>query len=271
MAQIMGGKKSVPEVQMQAPYSEHRPGATPIRLLPPGPAAGLSSKKALIPQKDKSGLRVAGAGAGGVDEMAAKLNDETMQWGLLRFSIGSGTFKRNKMLLITFAGPKMTGMTRAKLAKYATTAETQFGDTAAKLTLDDRADCSIDYILGETKRVFAGDNLGEMSIADMKADYEKMLSDTRIKAIEAMLSGDAEAPKRKTAKELGVSAEKALELVRKPMGPMNWALFHPDPTKLELWDAGSLSVAEMNQTLPDDEVLCGLLRMGFGAGQVRVI
>ena len=53
----------------------------------------------------------------------------------------------------------------------------------------------------------------------MKADYEKMLTSTRAAAIEAMLAGgDDDAPKRKTAKEMGVTGAKALELVRKPMG-----------------------------------------------------
>lgn len=117
--------------------------------------------------------------------------------------------------------------------------------------------------------MLAGDDLGEYSIDDMKADYERMLSSARQKVIEAMLKGDGDTEKRKTAKEMGVTGEKALELVRKPMGAFNWALFHPDPAKLELWDAGSLSVAEMHTILPDDEVLCGLIRMGFGTGQFR--
>ena len=39
--------------------------------------------------------------------------------------------------------------------------------------------------------------------------------------------------------------------------PFNWALFTPDPANLELWDAGSLSVPEMQPLLPDDQVLCG--------------
>lgn len=84
-----------------------------------------------------------------------------------------------------------------------------------------------------------------------------------------MLKGDEETAKRKTAKEMGISAEQALELVRKPMGAFNWVLFMPDPAKLELFDAGSLSVPEMNQVLPDDEVICGLVRLGFGTGKFR--
>lgn len=39
----------------------------------------------------RSEIRCVGAGSGGVDEMRAQLNESTVQWGLLRFSIGSGT------------------------------------------------------------------------------------------------------------------------------------------------------------------------------------
>ena len=107
----------------------------------------------------------------------------------------------------------------------------------------------------------------------MKADYEKMVAEVRKKAIEALLASDAgDAPKRKTAKEMGVSTDRcvlgrcqgvvllgqcqglallgryhgvvlgcrphlpirnnrALELVRQPMGALNWALFVPDPVR----------------------------------------
>jgi hypothetical protein len=53
------------------------------------------------------------------------------------------------------------------------------------------------------------------------------------------------------------------------MGPFNWALFVPDPANLELFDAGSLSVGEMQTVLPEDQILAGLVRMGFGTGKFR--
>ena len=37
----------------------------------------------------------------------------------------------------------------------------------------------------------------------------------------------------------------------------------------QLFNAGSLSVSELKRVLPEDEVLYGLVRMGFGAGQFR--
>lgn len=280
LANMMGGKTKVPEASMQAPYSEHKPGYKP----PPkqqqqpeesrstgnsGPAPATQLAASRIAARQRQGVFVVGAGSGGVDEMRESLDENTVQWGLLRFSIGSGTFKRNKLLLIHFQGEHCSGLTKAKINKHGHLVEKDFGDTAAKLTMSEKEEVTLENILSEGKRVLVGDNLGNYSMADMKADYEKMLAATRAKAIEAMLKGDGETEKRKTAKDLGVSGEKALELVRKPMGAFNWALFKPDPTTLDLWDAGSLSVAEMHTVLPEDEVLCGLIRMGFGTGQFR--
>jgi len=309
LADLMGGKKKVDTDNLVAPYHEHikKPAGVPkgpaggIGALmmankgggggavskPQGPAGGMASlmmankgsdaKKASpgvsvggrSKPKDKSGLKCVGAGAGGVDEMATFLNEDTVQWGLLRFAIGSGTFKRNKMLLVHFSGINCSGLKRAKFNRNTPAAEKAFGDTNFKLPVEEKSEMSLENILEQTKHVFAGDSLGDYSIADMKADYESMVADTRKKAIEAMLKGDEETAKRKTAKEMGVTADEALSLVRKPMGAFNWVLFMPDPAKLELWDGGSLSVPEMLEVLPQDEVLCGLVRLGFGTGKFR--
>ena len=44
-------------------------------------------------------LRVASAGAGGVDEMHANLNPAAIQFGLLRFALGKGSFQRTKLVM----------------------------------------------------------------------------------------------------------------------------------------------------------------------------
>lgn len=66
-----------------------------------------------------------------------------------------------------------------------------------------------------------------------------------------------------------MTARVALGHVRAEKGPFNWILFKPHRQALVLHNAGSLSLKEMHAHLPDDAVLYGLLRMGFGAGQFR--
>jgi hypothetical protein len=92
-----------------------------------------------------------GAGAGGVDEMKEKLNESTVQWGLLRFSIGAGTFKRNKMLMINFQGDSANGLARAKLNKHVGAATAAFGMVNATVTMGEKSEMTLDNILSETK------------------------------------------------------------------------------------------------------------------------
>eukprot|EP00040_Diaphanoeca_grandis_P011201 m.57363 g.57363 ORF g.57363 m.57363 type:complete len:560 (-) comp22376_c0_seq1:334-2013(-) len=275
LAMVMGGKKLVPAVPLNAPYSEHLPSQNkPAHVLTDPDAdtkanAVAETKPTIVAPKDKSGFKIAGCGPGGIGEMSEHLNEDTVQWGLLRFSIGSGTFQRNKMLLIHFNGVNCSGLSKAKKNRSAQKAEDTLSPFNTKLVLTEKEEVNLDNVLELTKKVFAGDNLKDFSIADMKSDYEHMIADTRKKNIEAMLKGDDETTKRQTAKEMGVSAEDALKLVRKPMGAFNWALFRPDAADFTLYDAGSLSVSEMVENLPEDECLCGLVRMGFGAGKWR--
>lgn len=268
LAMMMGGKKKVPETTLAAPYSEHLPEKNKPQKAPTN-AVDDGKEKQINRVKDKSGLRIRGAGAGGIEEMHEHLNEETVQWGLLRFSIGSGTFQRNKMLMIHFNGQNCSGLKKAKINKIAIKVEETLSPINTKLVLTEKDEVNLDNVLELTKKVFAGDNLKSFSIADMKQDYEHMVAQSRKTAIEAMLKGDDETTKRQTAKEMGVSADEALNLVRKPMGAFNWALFRPDTDDFTLYDAGSLSVNEMVEFLPDDEILCGLVRMGFGAGKWR--
>eukprot|EP00038_Savillea_parva_P030749 m.80055 g.80055 ORF g.80055 m.80055 type:complete len:576 (+) comp9319_c0_seq3:41-1768(+) len=227
----------------------------------PGAAAFVSRRPA--------GISVAGAGSGGVDEMQKHLDDSTIQWGLLRFTLGSGTFKRNKMILIHFNGDNVSGLHKAKLNRHGPEVTRLFGDTAAKLTMDEVADVTLDNVIKQTSKLFTADAHMDVSIGDIKSEYEQMLLETRRQEIEAMIKGDADTAKRQTAKAMGVSTAEALKLVHKPLGPFNWALFSIDGTQINLWDAGSLGVAEMTKLLPKDEILCGVVRMGFGTGKFR--
>ena len=77
-----------------------------------------------------------------------------VQWGLLRFSIGSGTFQRDKMLLIHFNGDSCSGLQRAKLNSHGDKARSAFGDTNAKLTMGEKSECELDNIFKETKATF---------------------------------------------------------------------------------------------------------------------
>jgi len=74
-----------------------------------------------------------------------------------------------------------------------------------------------------------------------------------------------------TAKEMdrGITWQQAHKMVRADLGPFNWILVNADPHKTELHNAGAGSVMQMKESLDENEVLYGLLRMGFGKGTFR--
>jgi hypothetical protein len=166
-------------------------------------------------------------------------------------------------------------MRRAKVNTKRGEVKRLLGETAAEMTFSDVGEASIDVIMEQLSRALAGvDNSGAagFSVSKLKEEYEEMLR---------RVGGGAAAPKpqsvaltRKTAAELniGVAADEIMTAVRSQAHtPFNWALFRPsaDPASLDFFNAGSLSVPEMIKWLRDDEVLCGLLRLAFGAGRFR--
>lgn len=141
------------------------------------------------------------------------------------------------------------------------------GTSHAELQIENKDECTVETFVDTLKDVIVVDNMGDFSIAKMKADYEAM-----IRAAGADGGGRdilLRAKGRKTAAEMGsVECSRAVSAVKERMGPFNWVLVKPK-VPLELHNAGSMSVTEMHKWLAEDEVLYGLLRMGFGTGQFR--
>lgn len=215
----------------------------------------------------KTTLKVVGAGTGGVDEMKASLNPAAIQFGLLRFAFGKGTFARTKLLFVHFSGDQVSGIKRARTNAKKSDAVALVGSTHAEYVIDHVDECAVDTIFTRMQKVFVSDDhSGTFSIASMKADYEAMILAAKMKALEA-----GEKHKRKTAIEMGagLTGEKALLAVRELLGPFNWILFTPNASKVEFVNAGSMSVDEMREWLKEDQVYYGLLRMGFGTGKFR--
>lgn len=164
-------------------------GAAAAAAVRKGETGSASPPVAPRKKKHQPGLRVVGAGSGGVEEMAAFMDESTVQWGLLRFTIGSGTFKRNKAILVHFNGEKASGVVKAKLNRNTPEVAKLFGDTAAKLTMEEAVEVTLDNVLKLTSKLFTADSHMDISIADIKSDYEQMLTESRRHEIEAMISG----------------------------------------------------------------------------------
>ena len=221
-------------------------------------------------------------GDGGVEELAKQLPDPSLPcFGMLRLSVGAGTFAREKTVLVSFAPEACSGIKRAKAAAKKNDVKRLIGDVHAEWAVGVAADLNVGAMLEAVKHIAADTASAAFSIAKMKADYEAMIASSKAAGGgRGGGGGGARAPVdlksatgRLTAAEMAVKvpSHAALKAVREPLGPFNWALFGPsEPGKeLNFVNAGSLSVNECRKWLKEDENYFGVLRMGFGSGMFR--
>jgi hypothetical protein len=203
-------------------------------------------------------LRVAARGRGGVDEMGRHCDDTAVMWGIVRFTFGSGTFKRDKFIFVHFNGPNVAAVKRGRCSAQRAHVAEALGPFHADLEVSSAAECATDLFFEKLNRTFVSDS-GTVSLQELKAQY-----------VNSVMQSAAAAPKvRPLAAEMKVRAATVLQAIRQPTGPFNWGLFEPTPEELKLYNGGSLSVPELQRALPDNQVLYGLIRMGFGAGPFR--
>eukprot|EP01065_Artemidia_motanka_P033204 TRINITY_DN40179_c0_g1_i1.p1 TRINITY_DN40179_c0_g1~~TRINITY_DN40179_c0_g1_i1.p1 ORF type:complete len:454 (+),score=160.87 TRINITY_DN40179_c0_g1_i1:93-1364(+) len=255
---------AAPAAAAAAPAAEApSPAVTPPTVSPAtGHLDPVTGRRASGPRKGPMVLQLDKLGDGMIDKMQEFLADDKVQFALVQIPVGSGSFVRQKMLTITWVGPSVPPMKRAKHVQKKGEVDKVFGHTHANLTMDTKKECSIEFCLSELRGVFVTDS-GKFSAAAMKAEIEALIE----KARRADLG--MQRPGRKTAKDMGVKEDKVLEELRKNRGKFNWCLLEPSPGKLKLFNAGSASIDEMHDNLEEDRVLYGLVRLAFGKGEWR--
>jgi len=211
---------------------------------------------------------VVGAGSKGIAELGSKVQADTVTFALVRVPFGSGTFARDKCILLHVNSEACPPIRRGRINGRKADVRKALGDVHAELVLSDVAEVKLEHVLEELKKVIASDDSGaSVSISKLKEDYEAMIAKSDSAAEGAKAGAGGVALTRKTAAELGnIKADQALKAVREPMGPFNWFLCDPD---FNFVNSGSLSAPEMVKWLKDDQSCFGLLRMGFGSGRFR--
>eukprot|EP01063_Lacrimia_lanifica_P008224 TRINITY_DN1530_c0_g2_i1.p1 TRINITY_DN1530_c0_g2~~TRINITY_DN1530_c0_g2_i1.p1 ORF type:complete len:825 (+),score=420.85 TRINITY_DN1530_c0_g2_i1:72-2546(+) len=218
-------------------------------------------------------LLVDGRGTSVLDEVAEFLDDEKVQFILTQMPLGSGTFKRNKWLFLTYVGEKVKMMTKAKHVQKSGAVSEIFGSTHASLTLTQRDQVNLEYVLESLKHVFVADD-GTFSIAALREEITRNVEQAQEEQQEALEEAVrqtmAELPTvRPTAAGIGLGAEEVMAELRKPLGAFNWALFEANVNELEMVDAGSDSLIEMAEYVDEKKVQYALVRLAFGIGPFR--
>ncbi|CAJ1395533.1 unnamed protein product [Effrenium voratum] len=229
-------------------------------------------------------VEVVGAGSGGIPELQPWIDEASVQWALLQFSVGQGTWARQRTLFLHINGEKCPAVARGRANEL--TAEVQqllregFEGEAfhASLEVKTSEEVTTENLLKRVLPFFTVDGSEAYSVQWLQSQYEQQISAAKTGTRKSTAAPASEAPisatKRGTMYELCHTSFKsgrdALKAVAEPMGAWNWAFFTAG-TELTVVDGGIGSVDEMRKCYEDHpgEVLFGLLRLGFGEGRLR--
>jgi hypothetical protein len=201
--------------------------------------------------KEVGELETIACGSGGVDEMRRALPDESLPYfGMLRLTIGEGTYAREKTVLVHYSPDACPGVKKAKASARKPDVRRALGDVHSDWLVTSTADLAVGPMLEAMKHMASDSTKGGVDIKKMKADYEAMIASSAVGAAGGGKGGAKvdikNATGRLTAAEMPskIPSHAALKAVRDVLGPFNWALFAPsEPGKeLEFVNAGSLSV-----------------------------
>jgi hypothetical protein len=67
-----------------------------------------------VTAKEKGGFELVASGSGGFGEIQEALDDSMLCYGMMRFTVGKGTFARTKMILLHFIGETCGAMVRGR-------------------------------------------------------------------------------------------------------------------------------------------------------------
>lgn len=209
------------------------------------------------------GLEVLSMGVGGTSEMVLHLLDNRVQFGMLRFDVGSGTFMREKYVFIQYAGPRTSPVKRGRHVGQSSFVKEAMGGAHATMVVSDQADLTVDAVLSRLLSVITADD-GNFSLDDLKAHIEAQIAKA---AAACAIESHRRVLTAAEMKNHNYGWDVCLKYVTAPDGPFNWILMEPNPKKPTLFNAGAGSVVEMVEWLDTKKVLYGLVRMGFGTGQ----
>jgi hypothetical protein len=206
-------------------------------------------------------------GSGGLVEMKSYLDDSTVMYGLVAVPFGTGSFARNKNIFVHFIGPSCPTVKKGRLNAKMPTTKTQLSPYHGEITIYASEELTEEHFHEQLQSKFADEsNMSDLTRFSIqhKVEYHEEV----VESIAAEVSPTKELV---TAQEMRIlpSAQTCLKQVQEDKGLFNWVLLKADAESLTLHNAGCGSVEEMDQWLADDEVLYGLIRMGFGAGRFR--
>lgn len=241
-----------------------------------GPKPGGEPRPGSLPRGDEAGLagEVECWHGTGLEDFTSCLDTGRVQFGVIRFELGSGAFMRSKYCFVHFVGEDVPAVKRGKhnARKEEIMAEMQGCHTDISFTSvhEVTTDAILQHMLSTITADESGD--GPVDISAFREQMEKQMAAAPEPEPAPTAEGGAAAGPgggAPTAVDLGINFQEALAQVRSEHGSLNWVLAEPNAATPTLVNAGSGSIPEMREFLAEDQVLYGLVRAGFGAGTFK--
>jgi len=102
-------------------------------------------------------------GTGGIDELVAKFQDDQAQYAFLRVISGDSESKRTKFVFISWCGPNVGALKRAKMSVHKASVKTVVKDFAVEIHGETAADLSEEEITKRVRKAGGADYSGNTS------------------------------------------------------------------------------------------------------------
>ncbi|CAE7191393.1 unnamed protein product [Symbiodinium pilosum] len=216
---------------------------------------------------DHVDLQIVGGGTGSLDEMKACYEEHSSDvlFGLLRLGFGEGRLRRTKYVFIHANGEKVPVVARGKLSAERPKMEevfSQFASISVTMEILHPADLTLANVVERVRRAAVvdddvlGRDAGSPSVFSVEA-FQKALQEEKLERASELQT----LRRRSTGLRSGLPANlvsewagrpltEVVSLVHKVGGPLNWALFGPDPS----WLSRRRTVKTTQASLLPDQV-----------------
>jgi len=180
----------------------------------------------------KKFLKPIAFGMGDLSRLRECLQDDRVQYGLIRMSFGSGTYRRSHWIMLHWSGEKMHGIKKMTERAEHNSWQKYMGELMAPwgmvVTCKDKSEVSVEELILQVRKLVVVDGKDDYKF-DSSSYYEaieeskKVIETKREKVEEARKRVGQELDKKRA----GWKVEDSVMLVASPQGDDNWILLRP--------------------------------------------
>jgi len=140
----------VSDPAIQAAYEDVRSDSNPTNWV-------------VLAYADRDRLSVQGTGSNGIAEFVGQLKDDTVQYAFVRVTTGDQESRRAKFVFISWIGPDVGIMRKAKVSVHKANVKSVFKDFAVELQSSDKEDLEESKITATVVKAGGANYMGQSS------------------------------------------------------------------------------------------------------------